>query len=115
MRVLNLLIALASSSHFVQAVLDSYPLFNGGNTYWLDALKAQAVPSYSYTQRAWGTAPETCVADAINHQFCNQYNIEVYDITYSDVCISSDPEVLETDSQTSAPSHGPFAVAAMHP
>lgn len=94
MKVQSLLVALASSCHFVQAVLDSYPLFNNGNTYWLDALKTQAVPSYTRTQRAWGTAPETCVADAINHQFCNQYAIEVYEITYSDVRILSDPEAL---------------------
>lgn len=114
MKVPSLLIALASSSNLVQAVLDSYPLFNGGNTYWLDALKTQAVPSYSYTKRAWGTAPETCVADAINHQFCSQYNIEVYEITYSDVCILSDFQEPDTNSQVSAPSHGQFAVAAMH-
>jgi hypothetical protein len=94
MKVLSLLTALAGSSQFVRAVLDSYPLFNGGNTYWLDALKTQTVPSYSYKQRAWGTAPETCVADAINHQFCSQYNIEVYDITYNDVCTMLNSKAL---------------------
>jgi hypothetical protein len=45
-----------------------------------------AVPSYSVKKWAWGTVPESCATSATTNNYCNVYDIEVYDVTYSDVC-----------------------------
>lgn len=43
------------------------------------------VPSYTVNRWPWGTVPESCYDTATKNKYCNVYDIEVYDVTYSDV------------------------------
>ena len=46
------------------------------------------VPSYSVNRWAWGTVPQPCYDQAVTSGYCNVYDIEVYDVTYSDVSLA---------------------------
>jgi hypothetical protein len=85
MRVSTAIITCASFVGFAQAVLDSYPIFNGGDAYWISKLRDLPVPNRWVIKRPWGTAPQHCVATAINNNFCNPYDLEIYDLYYADV------------------------------
>lgn len=54
------------------------------NTGYLGGLNGIHSQSYTRTKWAWGTLPETCYKQA-KDGLCNPYDVEVYDVTYSDV------------------------------
>lgn len=41
-------------------------------------------PSFSSSKWAWGTLPQVCFSAATKNNYCNVYDVEVYDVTYSD-------------------------------
>jgi hypothetical protein len=82
-----ILVAWAFFAGLSHAVLDSYPLFNGGDAYWINDLKKLTVSNHLIVKRAYGTAPEHCVRTANDNSYCSPYKIEVFDIYYADVRI----------------------------
>ncbi|KAK7728779.1 hypothetical protein SLS63_006387 [Diaporthe eres] len=42
-------------------------------------------PSYTLNRWAWGTIPQACYDVANGNGYCNPYDVEVYDVTYSDM------------------------------
>lgn len=90
-RILSLLtFALAVGTATAAAPPSSYGVaFSDGLGPRLDPpiLANAPVPSYSVNRWAWGTVPETCYTSASKNYYCNVYDIEVYDVTYSDVRI----------------------------
>ncbi|KAH7316888.1 hypothetical protein B0I35DRAFT_479690 [Stachybotrys elegans] len=65
-------------------ILKDYPLFNGGDAYWINRLNQVPVPNRWVVKREWGTAPRHCLATAADNSFCNPYDVEVYDLYYAD-------------------------------
>ncbi|KAK3377498.1 hypothetical protein B0H63DRAFT_524787 [Podospora didyma] len=47
----------------------------------LSTLPSAAQTTYRWP---WGTVPKWCYTEAVNNGYCNLYDIEVYDVTYSD-------------------------------
>ena len=45
--------------------------------------------SYTKTQWAWGTLPQVCWESAVWYDYCNPYDMEVYDVEYSDVSLAA--------------------------
>lgn len=41
--------------------------------------------SYTKSKWPWGTVPKLCHDTSVINNYCNPYDLEVYDITYSDV------------------------------
>lgn len=85
MRISTSIIVWASCFTISSAVLDNLPNFNGGTVPWIDKLKDTTPPAHFIRKRATGTAPQHCIDTANTNQFCNPYNIEVFDIYYADV------------------------------
>ncbi|KAK3952441.1 hypothetical protein QBC32DRAFT_236933 [Pseudoneurospora amorphoporcata] len=61
---------------------------------------------YTKNQWAWGTLPKLCYDTAVHHNYCNPYDLEVYDVTYSDcpipttVCrCNNSPMTIDTIAQ----------------
>lgn len=44
--------------------------------------------SYTKTKWAWGKVPDNCYNTAVNNNYCNPYDIEVYEVKYNDCDIS---------------------------
>ncbi|KAK3338045.1 conidiation-specific protein (con-13) [Neurospora tetraspora] len=61
---------------------------------------------YTKSQWPWGTVPKLCYDTAVNNKYCNPYDLEVYDVTYSDcpipttVCrCNNSPMAIDTIAQ----------------
>ena len=61
-------------------VLDSG--VNGG-------LNGLSTVSYQLSRWGWGTIPQNCQDVQVANNYCNPYDIEVYELKYSDVCAST--------------------------
>lgn len=57
------------------------------NTGYLGGLNGMPTTSYTRTKWAWGQLPKTCYDQAMEG-YCNPYDVEAYDVTYSDVSLS---------------------------
>ncbi|KAH8896146.1 hypothetical protein GQ53DRAFT_838418 [Thozetella sp. PMI_491] len=84
MRLITPLLVTAAFAGVSEAVLDNYYLFNGGDAYWINKLRDISVPNRWVVKRPWGTAPRHCVATAIDNNYCNPTDLEIYDIYYAD-------------------------------
>lgn len=86
MRVNFLVLALACFAPTVTSILESYPaLKTDADRPFLQSLTNVPYPQWTVSRRAFGIVPKTCLSEAINGGFCNQYEIYVYDIKFTDV------------------------------
>ena len=53
---------------------------------------------YTISQWPWGTVPKLCYDTSVNNKYCNPYDLEVYDVRYTDVGkrLASDSEPVLT-------------------
>jgi len=57
------------------------------NTGYGGGLNALPRSSYTTTKWPWGQVPRTCAEQSKEWKLCNVYDLEVYEVTYSDVSV----------------------------
>lgn len=83
-------LALAVLVPKVASILENYAVFSEYRP-WLQDMTNMPYPQWTSGRRAWGTVPKTCMDEATETGVCDPYEIYVYEIRYTDVCISTPP------------------------
>ena len=110
------LISLATASDPTTTKNTLFP--NGIGDFFNPPMMKLPIAGYTVKQWPWGTLPKTCFDQAPKDggNYCNVYDIDVFDVTYNDVSHLPFPMEIHREGRTdgkSARNHGPFVVATM--